>query len=106
MIRVILESPYSGDIERNCQYARQCLADSLKRDEAPLASHLLYTQSGVLDDSKPEERALGIEAGHAWTPIADRVVVYLDLGMSRGMLEGIAKAEAHNVTVEYRTLFK
>src|SRR5690606_24498929 len=45
---VIIESPYSGDVERNTEYARSCLLDSLRRGEAPIASHLLHTQ--VLED--------------------------------------------------------
>jgi len=44
MTRVIIESPYAGDIEVNLKYAKLCILDSLKRGEAPLASHLLYTQ--------------------------------------------------------------
>ena len=48
MIRVILESPYAGDIERNIDYARKCLRHSLLLGESPIASHLLYTQIGVL----------------------------------------------------------
>lgn len=83
---VILESPYAGDVERNVAYARACMADSLSRGEAPLASHLLYTQPGVLDDGKPDERALGIAAGLAWRRGADLAAFYTDLGWSRGML--------------------
>ena len=56
MKRVILESPYSGDINRNIQYARMCVRDSLMRGEAPIASHLLYTQEEILNDNIPEER--------------------------------------------------
>lgn len=70
MKRVILESPYAGDtaedVERNLTYAREALRDSLLRGEAPIASHLLYTQKGVLDDRIREERGLGIAAGVAW----------------------------------------
>lgn len=50
MKRVILESPYAGDVERNLTYARECVRDSLSRGEAPIASHLLYTQEGILKD--------------------------------------------------------
>ena len=42
--KTILESPYSGDVEKNIDYAKKCLKDSLERDECPFASHLLYTQ--------------------------------------------------------------
>ena len=82
---VILESPYAGNVEKNIEYARECLRDSLLRDEAPIASHLLYTQDGVLDDLKPNERKMGIDAGLAWKKVAEKHVFYIDYGMSSGM---------------------
>lgn len=101
---VIVESPFAGDIERNVWYARACLADSLHRGEAPLASHLLYTQPGVLLDHVPGERTLGIEAGLAWGRVADITAVYLDLGISSGMEVGISRADLEGRPVEYRSL--
>lgn len=101
---VILESPYAGDVEQNLIYARACLRDCILRGESPLASHLLYTQPGVLNDNCPEERALGIKVGHDWYLKAYRCVVYTDRGISAGMEAGIAAANAHGVPVEYRTL--
>jgi len=101
---VILESPYAGDVERNLEYGRACLADCLARGEAPIASHLLYTQPGVLDDSKPEERKKGIEAGFAWRIPADATVVYTDLGISSGMDDGVSHSVLYATKVEYRTL--
>lgn len=63
-MRVILESPYVGKTpaERagNIAYARAAMRDCLLRGESPFASHLLYTQPGVLDDDDAEERAIGI----------------------------------------------
>lgn len=99
---VILESPYAGDVERNVAYARRAMADALHRGEAPIASHLLYTQPGVLDDDVPGERALGIAAGLAWGRVADATVVYADLGLTRGMEEGIARAAAEGRPCETR----
>ena len=54
MITVILESPYAGDVARYTLYARECMLDSLKRNEASMVSHLLYTQ--CLNDLIPDER--------------------------------------------------
>ena len=105
MRRVILESPYAGDIERNVNYARLALRDCLQRGEAPIASHLLYTQPGVLRDNVPEEREWGINAGLAWGAMADATVVYTDYGISKGMEYGIKRAEAEGRPVEYRKLF-
>lgn len=101
---VILETPYAGDVERNVTYARAAMADCLRRGEAPYASHLLYTQPGVLDDDKPDERTLGIDAGLAWGDKADATVVYVDHGISRGMQYGIDRANAAGRPVETRTL--
>lgn len=80
------------------------MSDSLHRGEAPFASHLLYTQHGVLKDEIPEQRKLGIEAGFAWGEVADLVVVYKDLGISGGMRLGIARAEAQGLPIEFRAL--
>ena len=98
----IIETPYSGDVEANTAYAQACLLDSLRRDEAPIASHLLHTQ--VLDDMQPDERSLGIEAGLAWYRVATKCVVYTDRGISDGMKMGISRAEQHGVAVEYRSI--
>ena len=105
MRRVILESPYAGNIWqrwRNRRYARQCLAHSLVRGEAPIASHLLYTQ--VLDDRIPLQRQMGIDAGLAWRVVTEATVVYIDRGISLGMAHSINKAIAAGTPVEYRRL--
>ena len=101
---VIIESPYKGDKEANTEYARKCVRDSLSRDEAPIASHLLYTQPGILKDEIPAERQLGIDAGLAWLKVADAVVVYEDKGITEGMEEGISAAKEADIPVEYRKI--
>ena len=101
---VILESPFAGDEQANIDYARLCVRDSLSRGEAPIASHLLYTQPTVLDDSDPAERQWGIDAGLVWGSMADASVVYTDRGISRGMAFGIASAEDFGRCIEYRTI--
>jgi hypothetical protein len=107
MIRkVILESPYSGDVEANVRYARACLRDCALRGESAMASHLLWTQDGVLDDTKPEERELGIELGLVWGSEAEATVVYTDRGVTSGMRYGIERAKKEGRRVEYRTLAK
>lgn len=105
MILVILESPYAGNIERNTRYARKCMADCFNRGEAPFASHLLYTQEGVLNDDITEERELGINAGLLWGAKADKVVVYTDYGISEGMEYGIQAAEKAGMLIEYRMMY-
>jgi hypothetical protein len=72
---VVLESPFSSNtiegIKENVAYAKRCVLDCLLRDEAPIASHLLFTRRGILNDKIEGERALGIEAGLVWLPRAD-----------------------------------
>lgn len=104
MCLVIIESPYAGQVEKNVAYARAAMRDSLLRGEHPIASHLLYTQPGILRDEIPEERQRGIDAGLAWRAVADRAVFYIDRGWSAGMLaaEEIYKREL--LPFEVRTL--
>lgn len=104
LVRTIIESPFAGDVQKNLRYLRAAMRDCLLRGEAPYASHALYTQEGVLDDGKPEERALGMEAGFVWGEAGQKVAVYTDLGLSSGMQEGIRRAEERGQLVERRSL--
>jgi len=101
---VIIESPYAGEIFLNTTYARRALRDSLERGEAPLASHLLYTQDGVLLEVLPSERRWGIDAGLAWRSVAELHVFYIDLGFSRGMVAAWELCEEENRPKELRSL--
>lgn len=105
---VVLESPYAasdrGTVEQHVDYARRCMADCLRRGEAPIASHLLYTQPGVLDDNKPDERALGIEAGLQWAARCRHSVFYTDYGWSAGMMAAFNRAEREGRLVHCRRL--
>jgi hypothetical protein len=106
---VVIESPLGAPtrelIELNKTYARACMRDSLSRGEAPYASHLMFDQPGILDDLKPEERALGMMAGFAWGVHAAKCVVYLDRGFSDGMHEGVRRAALNNIPIEWRKLY-
>jgi len=104
MKRVIIESPYAGNVERNCAYLRECILDSLSRGEAPFASHAFYTL--FLDDLNPAERKQGMRAGTAWMGVADLVAVYTDKGISPGMEKGIALAEQVGIPIVERRLIK
>lgn len=99
---VIIESPFAGDTVRNLRYLKDAVLDCLSRGESPYASHAFFTQ--FLDDTNPDERALGIDAGLAWGAMADVTVVYTDLGVSTGMQLGIDHAVANKRSVEYRSL--
>lgn len=109
---VIIESPYRGidyrQLELNLRYARACMRDSFLRGEFPFASHLLYTQSGILEDKTLHERELGISAGLAWGAKAELTAVYLDLITDWkhfiGIVRGIQNARENDRPVEFRNL--
>jgi len=90
MKRVIVESPYKGNIKLNEIYGEFCLHDCLvNHNESPYASHLLYTRRYVLRDHIPGERKLGINAGFVWRDVSDYTAFYIDLGITDGMQLGI-----------------
>ena len=106
---VVLESPFAADteesVQRNVDYARAACHDALvNHGEIPFASHIKYTQPGILDDTIPWERALGISAGLAEGLLATRTVLYVDRGVSSGMLKGIEAALKAGRTVVLRSL--
>ena len=105
MKRVLVLSPYKGDIEANVAYGWRCVLDSLKRKEAPFASHLFYTS--VMDDSDPAQRSLGFACEEVWLECAEIVAVYIDRGLSRGMVQTInllAKHRVIHIPVEMRSI--
>jgi hypothetical protein len=65
----------------------------VNHNEAPYASHLLYTQPNILRDEMPNERELGINAGFAWRAKAEETIFYQDLGVSNGMRLGMEDCE-------------
>lgn len=99
---VVIESPFAGDVEANTAYARRALANSLGKGEAPIASHLLYTQ--VLFDENPDERKIGIEAGLAWADGAELHAFYVDRGISKGMAAALKRAVGKRGTIVFRSL--
>lgn len=117
MPTVIVESPFKTDTitltngeeytcleDDNVRYARACLRDCLDRGESPFASHLLYTQEGVLNDANPEERQKGINAGFEVAKTFDRRVFYVDRGFSVGMRWGFLHAREIGQPCEIRML--
>ncbi|HLD40479.1 MAG TPA: hypothetical protein VJB13_05055 [Candidatus Nanoarchaeia archaeon] len=105
---VYVESPFKGEnwelTARNVYYARLCVRDCLKRGEAPYASHLFFTQAGILNDAIQAERDLGIAAGQSMGDKFDLRVVYEDFGISKGMQYGIERALKLGQPIEHRKL--
>ncbi len=108
---VDVESPYYAPTREgiilNIRYARAAVHDCLLRGETPYASHLFFTQTGILDDNIVAERDLGIRAGkEIIEKLGATTAVYEDLGISRGMQFGIDAAVKSGRPVERRKLGK
>ena len=103
MKRVVMESPLAGHVTENVRYGLRCLLDCFRRHEAPFAGHLLYAQPGVLNDTIPEERELGMVASAAWDHAAELAVVYVDRGAA-GMIRGVVRHRRHGIVIECRRL--
>jgi len=80
--------------ERNRHFAFACMRFELAKGNAPYASHVTFDQPGLLEDSKPEQRALGIAVGQAWSAVGNSRSFFETRGMSGGMLLGEANAKA------------
>lgn len=107
MGRVIVESPYKGDgseaaVKNNLAYLKACILDCIQRGEVPFASHGFFPQ--YLDEDDPEQRRIGIEMGYDFWEKADKVIFYMDCGMSPGMKEALARAFQEGKTFERRYL--
>lgn len=114
-----IETPFKGkdwnETELNHLYTKACVGDSLRRGENPYASHLFFTQRGILDDRVHSERIKGINAGknieRALTLASKQLsniyvctAVYTDRGISPGMEIGIKQAQEIQRIIDYRTL--
>lgn len=96
MKTICLESPLaaSGSItmEEHQQYAAVCMYILLDQGYAPYVSHLLYTH--VLDDTKPAEREIGLQAGLAFGDQCEERWFFTDYGFSPGMRLAYDRAQA------------
>jgi hypothetical protein len=116
-----VESPFKGidwsETQKNILYARACAKDCLDRGEVPYATHLFFTQRGLLDDRVTEERNKGIRAGkdiewlmHMASQFVEGVYVcsafYTDRGMSHGMEFGLNEAKTVGRKCKFRKLGK
>ena len=104
MRAAIVESPFkTTDIElangetvtieegKNVEYAKACCLWALDQCYSPYASHLFFTQ--FLDDSIPEQRRLGIEAGMTWGRFNSDRLFFVDRGFTEGMVYGFRESK-------------
>ena len=102
--RVVIASPFAGAVRRNLEYLGLCIRHSVSLGEAPLAPHAMYPLG--LDDQDKGERRAGMDCGLAWlaSGACAALAVYVDLGVSAGMLTEIAAAQQLGVLIVRRTV--
>jgi hypothetical protein len=96
MIKVYIESPHD---QQNIDYVNLTIQDCLYYGEAPF-HHLFYQQ---ITNDIIQQRLL--EAKYQWLLVADKVVVYVDYGITTEMQIGIDNAKKLNKSIEYRSLY-
>lgn len=110
----MIESPYSGDIDRNIRYLNLCIADAgLLRNEVSYASHLAMTQhprckkfyvSDFVEKWNVLTREQAIDASQRVRRRCDKTVFYTDLGWSGGMNAAKFYCTLHGLPQEERKL--
>lgn len=110
---VFVESPYSGDVDRNLRYLMLCNIDAFARNEMATSSHSFMTthpaaQQYFVSDYAPEwdiyTRDQAIHQAHVLRKRCDLTVFYVDLGWSSGMKVGKAYCDANNLPYDVRTV--
>lgn len=94
---VIIESPYAGKnpvhYRRNIAYLHRIIQDCLARGEVPYGSHGFFP--GALDDTVPEQRKAGIEAGFKTAEFFHALGGYRIFCRDRGTSTGMVFGEQH-----------
>jgi len=101
MVKIVyICSPFSGDVARNTENARNYCKYAVSKGVMPIAPHLLFPQ--FLDDNCPIEREMGLVFGLALLEKADELWVF-GIHRSEGMHREIEKAIADGMPIIYIT---
>ena len=98
---VYICSPCRGDIEKNIEKAQRYCREAVELwdDVIPIAPHVYFTQ--FLDDTKPEERAAGMDMGLSLLAMCDELWVYGIENPSEGMRNEIEYAKQHQIPIRH-----
>ena len=97
MKKVYLCAPLGGDVHGNIERTKEYAGYALRCGTAPVVPHFYAL---ILDDSKPEERELGLRAGKTLLWFCDEVWVFGSV-FSAGMKAEIKLAKQLNITIRY-----
>ncbi len=94
---VYICSPCRGDYEKNITKAQEYCREAVDMGVLPIAPHVYFTQ--FLDDTIPEERRTGMEAGKELLKYCHEVWVYGIANPSEGMAAEIELAKTLGIPV-------
>lgn len=97
--KVYVASRYAGDVETNTAAALDYCRYVINENCIPVASHIFYAASGMLNDNSEEERELGLMFGLSLLAVCDEVWVFSDI--SAGMQQEITEAKKLGKRVRY-----
>lgn len=97
MHRAYICSPLGGNVSANIENAKRYARYALECGMAPVVPHFYAL---ILDDSKKEERSLGMQAVISLLWVCDEVWVFGD-EITEGMKKEIRFAEKLNIKVRY-----
>lgn len=111
---VMIESPYSGDIDRNVRYLQLAMADAmLNHNECPYASHIgmtMHARASKYYCSDYDEkwnlltREQAIRLSHNIRHRCDFTVFYVDRGWSTGMKAALEYCTKNQLPYEIRSI--
>jgi len=96
---VFICSPLKGDVEANINNAKQYARDAVLSGYIPVAPHVYFTS--FLDDSKLDERQLGINCGSELLKYCNEVWVYGST-ITDGMRQEINIANNLSIPVKFK----
>ena len=97
--KVYVASRYAGNVEENTAAALDYCRYVIKENCIPVASHVLYAASGMLNDASETERELGLMFGLSLLAVCDEVWVFGEI--SAGMQQEITEAKRLGKRVRY-----
>ena len=99
MVKIVyICSPFSGDVARNTENARNYCKYAVSKGVMPIAPHLLFPQ--FLDDNCPVEREKGLVFGLALLEKVDELWAF-GAYISEGMRREIEKATMDSIPITY-----
>jgi hypothetical protein len=106
---VSVETPWRGlgAGEKAQAYLRACIRDALARDELPWASHAMLAWTRALYDEDPDQREEGLKVHkEVIRTKVDKIVFYVDHGMSSGMRNARTWAIMQGKPFEERRIYE